>query len=210
MPKRALAQELAEALVRSVSGQRQAGKVLHDDVGPLLSAAGLRLQIVRMDFPDAAEAVREAMEALDDAMDRVRDLSQQLNPSLVDRMGFQQAMESMIEAHQRNFAGKLDLRFAATARLPSDAAVAMYDAAETAVAGAVAYSRASQVIVSVTGSNKSAKITVKIKDNGRHRSDRTLAMASEIARAAGLKFEVFTGKGTIVGIHYAFRRPTGG
>jgi signal transduction histidine kinase len=58
-----------------------AGKVLHDDIGPLLSAAGLRLQLLRMDFPDTADRVREVTETLDEAIDRVRALSQTLSPS---------------------------------------------------------------------------------------------------------------------------------
>ena len=57
-----------------------AGKTLHDDVGPLLTAAGLRLELLRMDFPDIADRVREVTEALDDAIDRVRALSRDLRP----------------------------------------------------------------------------------------------------------------------------------
>jgi signal transduction histidine kinase len=58
----------------------RAGKTLHDDIGPLLSAAGLRLQLLRMDFPDTAERVREVTEVLDEAIGRVRALSQELRP----------------------------------------------------------------------------------------------------------------------------------
>ncbi len=58
----------------------QAGKALHDDIGPLLSAAGLRLQLLKMDFPETAERVREVTETLDAAIDRVRALSQDLRP----------------------------------------------------------------------------------------------------------------------------------
>ena len=56
----------------------RAGKILHDDVGPLLSAAGLRLQLIKMDFPETANLVREVTEVLDDAIDRVRAVSQEL------------------------------------------------------------------------------------------------------------------------------------
>jgi len=38
-----------------------------------------------MDFPDAIDRVREVMDALDDAMERVRALSQELNPSPIYR-----------------------------------------------------------------------------------------------------------------------------
>jgi signal transduction histidine kinase len=221
MPKRALAQTLAEALVRSAAEQRQAGRVLHDDVGPLLSAAGLRLQILRMDFPDTAARAREVTEVLDDAMDRVRALCQQLNSSAVDRVGFQNAMEAMMESRRQEFAGRLHLRFTATARLPPEAAVALYDAAAAAVSDAVRNSGASQIQVFVLGSsggsNKggsskggSGRVSVRVKHNGRRGSHRSLAMAAQIARGAGLEFDVLTGNGTIVRIQYAFRRPTGG
>ncbi len=56
----------------------RAGKTLHDDIGPLLSAAGLRLQLIKMDFPETADLVREVTEVLDDAIDRVRAVSQDL------------------------------------------------------------------------------------------------------------------------------------
>ena len=60
---------------------RQAGQTLHDDVAPLLAAAGLQLQLLRMDHPQTAAQVTEVLATLEDAMDRVRRLSQQLAPS---------------------------------------------------------------------------------------------------------------------------------
>jgi len=60
---------------------RQAGNILHDDVAPLLAGAGLQLQLLRMDHPEAAAQVNEVLATLEDAMDRVRKLSQQLAPS---------------------------------------------------------------------------------------------------------------------------------
>ena len=51
---------------------RQAGEILHDDVAPLLAAAGLQLQILRMDHPAAAGQVSEVLATLEGAMDHVR------------------------------------------------------------------------------------------------------------------------------------------
>jgi signal transduction histidine kinase len=59
----------------------RAGKALHDEIGPLLSAAGLRLQLLRMDYPETADRVREVTESLDQAIDRIREISRVLNPS---------------------------------------------------------------------------------------------------------------------------------
>ena len=60
---------------------KRAGKILHDDVAPLLAGAGLQLQLLRMDHPETAEQINEILSALDDAMEHVRRLSQQLAPS---------------------------------------------------------------------------------------------------------------------------------
>jgi len=72
----------AASVKKEVEGKIElAGQALHDEIGPLLSAAGLRLQLLRMDFPETAERVREITQALDEVIDRVRALSQVLKPS---------------------------------------------------------------------------------------------------------------------------------
>jgi hypothetical protein len=59
---------------------KRAGKLLHDEIAPLLSAAGLKLHLLTMDFPDATPMAAEATAILEEAMDRVRELSRELNP----------------------------------------------------------------------------------------------------------------------------------
>jgi signal transduction histidine kinase len=54
-------------------------QVLHDEIGPLLSAAGLKLQLIKMDYPETATLVREVTEVLDQAIDQVRQLSNSLD-----------------------------------------------------------------------------------------------------------------------------------
>ncbi len=60
---------------------RRAGESLHDGVAPLLAGAGLQLQILRMDHPETGPQVTEILATLEAAMDRVRELSQELSPS---------------------------------------------------------------------------------------------------------------------------------
>src|SRR5580704_4813501 len=59
---------------------KRAGKLLHDEIAPLLSAAGLKLHLLSMDFPDATPMAVEATAILEAAMDRVRELSRELSP----------------------------------------------------------------------------------------------------------------------------------
>lgn len=200
----ALADALAKSLLDATAVQRDAGAVLHDDVGPLLSAAGLRLQLLRMDFPDAAERVREVMDALDDAMERVRALSQSLNPSPVYRYGLKNALADLAAAHRRKFPGKITFTFASPARLPQAVAAAIYEATAAALAEAVGHAGATRIDVSARGARI---VSVSVRDDGGgRRSHRALAIAALLARHAGLAFEVSTGKGTIVWIRYAPRQ----
>jgi|SRR5580692_4836792 signal transduction histidine kinase len=59
---------------------KRAGKLLHDEIAPLLSAAGLKLHLLSMDFPDAEPMAVQATAILEEAMDRVRELSRELSP----------------------------------------------------------------------------------------------------------------------------------
>jgi signal transduction histidine kinase len=59
---------------------KRAGKLLHDEIAPLLSAAGLKLHLLSMDFPDAEPMAVQATAILEQAMDRVRELSRELSP----------------------------------------------------------------------------------------------------------------------------------
>src|SRR5258706_6692666 len=123
-----LADQLAELLVRAGADRQRAGRVLHDDVGPLLSAAGLRLQLLRMDFPETAEALREAMQALDAAMERVRALSQELNPSPVFRVGLKNALGDLVERYRGQFPGNIVFRLATSPQFPVETAAALVQA----------------------------------------------------------------------------------
>ena len=53
---------------------------MHDEIGPLLAASGMRLQLLQMDHPQTTDQVKEILSALDAAMERVRALSRDLVP----------------------------------------------------------------------------------------------------------------------------------
>src|SRR5882724_9132872 len=81
---------MAPSIKRSLKGNvkrksaqpdlKRAGKILHDDIGPLLSAAGLHLQLLCLDFPGSQARVDQVFGILDEAMEKVRALSQELAP----------------------------------------------------------------------------------------------------------------------------------
>src|SRR5580693_8709844 len=123
MSKNSPADDLARECVALSSELRRASSLLHDEVGSLLAVAGLRLQLLGMDFPAAGARVAEVAEALDGVMEQVRKLSRQLEPSPVRRTGLKNALLDLAEEF-----GGVTLRFTATAVLAPVAVDALYRA----------------------------------------------------------------------------------
>jgi signal transduction histidine kinase len=194
------AEALAALCVAERSRLRAAGRTLHDQVGPLISAAGLKLQMLREEAPAARGAVTEVLDILEQAVEGVRRVSQELLPAPSPRLGLKAVLEAL-EVPER-----VSVHYTATAALPEAAVTALYEAARAAVNAAVA-SGAARVAVSATGA---AAVAIRIADNGRAAGRaRALSIPARLARHAGLRMTVVTGKSTIVWIKYAVRSASG-
>jgi signal transduction histidine kinase len=190
------AQELARLCAEARNELAAAGRALHDEVGPLLAGAGMWLSTAPAD-----PAVKAALEALDQAMERVRGLSQRLNPSPAARLGLHRALVRLAEQDER-----IEVRGPATAKLPRAAATTLYDACAAAIEAArQARARRIRVHVSAAGT------AIRVSDDGRATGRaRVLAAPFALAAAQGAKTALRTGRSTIVSIRYAARRSAGG
>jgi signal transduction histidine kinase len=181
---------------------------LHDRVGPLLTAAGLRLQLLRMDQPKSAEAVGEVLEQLDEVMDQVREVSQSLASSPAYRIGLRGALEKLIRECWATFQGTVQMKFTATIKLQPELGALFYDAIASALAEATARPGSNKVTLSVTGSGR--QLTARIQDNGQDIRKAVFGISRVLAEQAGFVFSKSTGKGTIVLIRYGLSRPSRG
>lgn len=208
MPARSDADRLAEELFETRSRLRSAGRALHDQVGPLLSAVGIRVGLLRADHPQAAPEAGEALAALDEAMERVRALSRELNPPPAAHLGLKRALASLAETHSQRFGGAIRFSYTASAEVPDDAAAAMYDTVSAVLERATADRSATRISMAATGARV---LTVRIESDGRAGLPRSaLTALSRRARPAGIVLDSTTKRGTIVSIRYAARRPAGG
>ena len=184
---------------------RRASRVLHDDIGSLLAVAGLRLQLLLMDFPEAAAGTAELAAALDGAMKHVRTLSKELDPSPVSRTGLKNALIDLANRYQDGYGVQVQVKYGATVILAPEVAEALYLAAADAVGVAAFTAGVTRIVISTMGSRS---LTVRISFNGNARGvPLKLAAAALLARSSGLGFDVATKQGTIVSIQYALRRP---
>ena len=196
---------------REVESNR-VSRTLHDEVGQVLSAVGLQLDVLKLDFQNAAPElvgrVNEIQELLDQAMRRVRTLSYDLNPAVVERAGLQFALDRLVGRYRDRYAGSLRFLFHPAARVPLPVGNAWYKITEHALENSVKHASAPRIEVQVKpGSN--ATYVLEIRDNGvgfslmdakiRSSGLGLLLMEHYAAQAAvDLTVKSTPGKGTIV------------
>jgi signal transduction histidine kinase len=112
-------------------------RLLHDEVSQVLSAVGLQLDAMRMDFREQAPGVdgraSEIQELLEQAIEQLRDITNELNPSIVERAGLQFALDRLIGKARAGFTGTLRLHFDTSLRVPTILAKAFYKIADCAL-----------------------------------------------------------------------------
>src|SRR3954447_25317528 len=127
---------------REVESNR-VSRILHDDVGQVLSAVGLLLDVMKLDFrnqvPDITDRVNEIQKMLDHAVKEVRSLSYDLNPSVVERAGLQMALDRLVGRYREKFAGSLRYLYDSSVRVPLAVGNAWYKIAELALDNAVTH-----------------------------------------------------------------------
>jgi signal transduction histidine kinase len=98
-------------------------RLLRDDVSQVLSAGRLQLDAMRMGFreatPDVEGRAGRSQERLEQATEQLRDISNELKPSIVERAGLQLALYRLTGKVRLKFSGSLRLHFDASNRVPT-------------------------------------------------------------------------------------------
>ena len=123
--------------------------LLHDQVSQVLSAVGLQLDVMRLDFKDRApeivERTAEIQNMLEQVINQLRELSYELSPSIVERAGLQMALDTLVGRVRKNFSGVCRLFFDPAVRLQTPIATAFFKIAERAVENCAMQAGCSQI-----------------------------------------------------------------
>jgi signal transduction histidine kinase len=164
----ALAQMLFAAMNEHEAVLSRVSRLLHDDVSQVLSAVGLQLDAMRMDFREQAPGVdsraTEIQELLEQAIEQLRDITNELNPSIVERAGLQFALDRLIGKVRNGFPGTLRLHFDASVRVPTILAKAFYKITECALDLAKAAPACSLIDIHVKRAQ--GEYVLEVSDNG--------------------------------------------
>lgn len=215
-----LTQEAAErelaARIRDAQESERArlSQLLHDRVAQHLSAAGLQLDLLRMDLEEnafpIARRTAEIQTMLETVMDVVRDFSLELHAAIVERAGLRPALDSLAGRLRDNFHGNVRLMTDPAAQPSAPAAAALYRIAREAAANAARHSGGSAIEI-LLKSTRSGPV-LEIRDNGQgfdalgsatRGRGLGLLLMEQYAEHAGidLSIESAPGKGTVVRAH---------
>ena len=206
MPVPLLAQMLFTAINEHEAALARVSKLLHDDISQVLSAVGLHLDAMRMEFsnqaPDIDRRASEIQALLEQAIEQLRDISNELNPSIVERAGLQFALDRLIDKARKNFPGTLRLHYDPVTRVPTAVAKIFYKIGECAVQNALARPECSLIDIQVKRSH--GEYVIEIGDNGR--VDQTASTAVPLgqllmdyyASKVALTIKSSPGKGTVI------------
>jgi signal transduction histidine kinase len=133
----AVARRLAEIVAQRDWTLVQTGRSLHDDLGQVLTAAGIRFDLMSNEcasrYPEISSQLGELQSLLEECQARVRVLSSQMNRATVDRIGLKSALERVRDRWEPAFAGFLSVHCPASVRPVASASRAIVDVAQHAM-----------------------------------------------------------------------------
>ena len=187
--------------------RRRWSKILHDEVAQALTAAGLQLDILRMDLEqsvsDISGRTAEIQQVLETVIHRVRQLSYDLTPVLAERVGLHAALDQLAGKARDRFRGNIRLMFDQQAVCPPEVSTMAYNIAECAVDNAIRHSGAGRIEILVKSSK--AGVTLEVRDDG---GGFDIEVARRNAKGLGLLLmEHYAGRGDFQ--FSMFRDPSG-
>jgi signal transduction histidine kinase len=226
----------AVAMAQSVAAERQSQRLaaaegerqrwareLHDETLQSMSALRIGLSAAtRSDRPDAlGQAVRQAVDQLEEAIANLRALITDLRPAALDELGVQAALEGLAERTARTgmqVEVSLDLDYE-QGRVPSrhvpELETALYRIVQEALTNAAKHGHAKRATVEIHEDGETVHLNVSDDGNGFDPDQDTdgfglLGMRERVELLAGqLKIDSAPGRGAIVSAKFPAQRRAG-
>jgi PAS domain S-box-containing protein len=162
-------QTYSRRLIEAQEAERQhIARELHDEIGQVLTAVKINLQSIQRLGPDAAwlAPLDESIGIVDEALGRVRELSIELRPSLLDDLGLSAALRWYVDryAQRTGIIAEVVNDFSGAARLSRELETACFRIAQEALTNTVRHAQAKRVSVRLARSRD--KVLLTITDDG--------------------------------------------
>ncbi|HJP93775.1 MAG TPA: PAS domain S-box protein [Pyrinomonadaceae bacterium] len=149
--------------------RRRIARELHDQIGQVLTAVKMNLHTVQRvcGVSEAGSYIRDNIEAVDEALRMVRDLSVDLRPPILDDLGLVTALRWYVERYRKRTGLEVQVSIELTdqdERLPRDLETACFRIAQEALTNIVRHARATQVSLQLAKDGN--VLMLSVKDNG--------------------------------------------
>ncbi|HYZ83775.1 MAG TPA: sensor histidine kinase [Bryobacteraceae bacterium] len=149
---------LQEEVLRSVSRE------LHDEFGQILTAIGVMLGRTERRHAEVREHLTEIRSIVQDALQKTRDLSQALHPSVLEHHGFPDAVERYIPLYEKQTGVKVHLDADPSANLDAPRSIHVYRVLQEALTNVARHSGAKEVEVRLARSH--GRLQLEVEDHG--------------------------------------------
>jgi len=180
----------SQRLIEAQEAERQViARELHDEVGQVLTVVRINLESLKRSAETGSPppAIDDSLVIVDEALSRVRELSLNLRPSVLDNLGLSSALRWYVDRYARRSGIVADLssNLEEGSRLRVELETACFRIVQEALTNVVRHAQATHVLVSLKQSN--GNLDLKIKDNGVGFNVDALLKDSPPAWALGLR-----------------------
>jgi PAS domain S-box-containing protein len=146
--------------------RRHLARELHDEIGQLLTSLSFALEASAASPPETARAkVDEARALIKEALDRIRALSFDLRPALLDHLGLAAALRGLIERYTAGTGVRVNFQQAGLdGRLPPPVETAAYRIVQEALTNVARHARVPEVVVRLW--RDADALAVQVEDQG--------------------------------------------
>jgi two-component system NarL family sensor kinase len=178
--------------IRQIERERQRlGRELHTDVGQLLAAIRIQLEIIEADLPNTPEPVRESLQKIStlaqEALERVRNIARRIHPPEWQRLRLEDALRQHWEVTgmDRRFEARISIQ-----TLERDPGVEIksliYRAAQEGIANVMRHAQARRVDLTLLFQN--GILRLQMRDDGvGFDAAQVLAAPANVASGIGLR-----------------------
>jgi signal transduction histidine kinase len=159
-------QRLSSRLVEAQEEERRSiARELHDEVGQVLSAVAVEMQVAErvLHKPDEAlRALGEAQQLADGAIRAVRDLSLLLRPTMLDDLGLGAAIDWLLRGLARRHDMQVELvQTGLAGRLPASIEVAAFRIAQEGLTNVARHAKAGWCVVRLESDGMTLRLSVE-------------------------------------------------
>ena len=184
-------QNYSRRLMEVQEAERQnLSRELHDEIGQALTAIRINLEWIRrfnIAAPEALPRVDESIDAVDDAVKRVRELALELRPSLLDDLGLASALRWYVDrfAVRTGINARVVGDIPRTDHIPHEIETAAFRIVQEALTNVARHSFATRVSVDISQSNR--ELHLEVYDNGIGFDSDAVLNGHSAAAALGLR-----------------------